>query len=707
MVFTIINQLKIGSYDQGTFISRGSHGDVYVVKDEHGRKMALKVIPPNKLSYTELDILTRLRSPYIIRSVGDPVVEIQHAHGISLELKENCIAKLNTRKLPYYQLKKIMLCCLFGLRCMHSKGFIHNDLVLRNLLYDSDQEDGGYVAYLADFSVSIRCRDARKGVQVTSIVRGTHTPIEILEGIKGRKKCFIYNDKTDIWSLGLCFLEMIEGRRLHFSSDSEQMEYYNSLDQDFIKGKIRLYSKSLSSDRTERGSTKISRKEELYLTELLTNMLKLKQADRMGSDDLMYLNFVKTSSIRYDCSLNKPSELLVIPAISGRLRDGLGMIRSYFEKNSSLRLSCYLLTVQIYTRIMSKIILDPAKIKSLNLREVVDVSVKTAGNYYNRSIDAGYEGGILLRGEVGYNPYFHGAAYLEELKLVDVYMEEDGFMSMYNVINPYDLFFHFRSMYDFGGENKITNRVSYGRFMEIPVPTRKDGDRKIYLPSDYSNISTSPKTDFLGGGSSIRKEKQVEQIFNGMLVDYIKREIKTKFSEDFPDIVRLARDYAEGGTRIRGRDVYKNIKKRDIFGTLIGINEYFEYGIVKVEDGNIVKNVYHDRRFVVVTNVNKTSLIHVDQEQMLVTHYYSEPISSVRAFYEENGYEYKMNFDYGVNSCCKVLESCVMFVIFYNNYVNHTSEDPSSDKQELDFEIKCVSEQTNFVIFLSLFLKDP
>jgi serine/threonine protein kinase len=692
MTYTIINQKKLGS---------GSYGDVYVVKDEAGNKMAVKIIDPKKLSYVELDILTRLKSPYIIRSVGDPVVKIQHAHGITLELKDNCVAKLDTRKLPYYQLKKIMLCCLFGLRCMHSKGFIHNDLVLRNLLYDRDPSDGGFVAYLADFSVSIRCRDAHKGVQVTSIVRGTHTPIEIITGIKERKKSFIYNDKTDIWSLGLCFLEMIEGRRLHFSSDTEQLEYYNYIDQDFIKGKIRLYSKSTGST-----TSKISRKEELYLTELLTNMLKLKQSDRMGSDDLMYLNFVKTSSIKYDCYLNKPSELMVIPAISRKLRNGLDMIRTYFKRNSSLRLSCYFLTVQIYTRIMSKIILDPAKTKSLDLKEVVDVSIKTAGNYYNRSVVAGYEGGILLRGEIGYNPYFNAGAYLEELKLVDAYMDEDGFMSMYNLINPYKLFFHFRNMYIYGEENKITNRISYERFMEISVPVRKDGDRIIYLPSDYSNVSSSHISE---GESSIRKEKQVEQIFNGMLVDYLKREVKTKFNSDFPDIIQLARDYVEGGTRIRGRDVYKDIKNKDIFGTLMGINTFFEYGIVKIEDGNIVKNVYHDRRFVVVTNINKVSLIHVNPEQMIVTHYYSEPNAPIKAFYEENGYEYKMNFDYGVNSCCKVLESCVMFVIFYNNYVHPIQDkdyENSSSEGDLDFEMRCISEETSFVIFLSLFLQN-
>jgi hypothetical protein len=235
--------------------------------------------------------------------------------------------------------------------------------------------------------------------------------------------------------------------------------------------------------------------------------------------------------------------------------------------------------------------------------------------------------------------------------------------------------------------------------METPVPERNDGERKIYLPSDYSNVADNGLIE----SSSIRKEKKVEQIFNGMLVDYLKREIKNKFNKNFPDIYQMARDYIEGGTRIKSKDMYKNIRRRDIFGTLIGINECFEYGIVKIENGNIAKNVYHDRRFVVVSNGDKTSLVHVDPEEMTATHYYSEPISPVRAFYEENGYEYKMNFDHGINSCCKVLESCVMFIIFYNNYVHPTK---GEGDQNLDFEMRCISEETNFVIFLSLFLQD-
>lgn len=178
MTLTIINQRKIGT-KIFTKAGSGSYGDVYIVEDETGKQMAVKIIDPSKLSYVEMDVLTRLKSPYIIRSVGDPVAEIQHSHGITLQLKENCIHKLNTKKLPYYQLKRIMVSCLFGLRCMHAKGYLHNDLVLRNILYDKDENDD-YLAYLADFSVTVRCIDAQKGIKVRRIVKGSHTPIEIL-----------------------------------------------------------------------------------------------------------------------------------------------------------------------------------------------------------------------------------------------------------------------------------------------------------------------------------------------------------------------------------------------------------------------------------------------------------------------------------------------------------------------------------------------
>lgn len=671
MVYTIINQRKIGS---------GSYGDVYIVEGENGDKMAVKIIDPKKLSYTELDILTRLKSPYIIRSVGDPVVEIQNTHGITLQLKENCLHKINSKRLPYYQLKRIMVSCLFGLRCMHSKGFLHNDLVLRNILYDKDENDD-YLAYLADFSVSVRCLDAKQGIQVHRVVKGTHIPYEILEGLIEKKKTFRYNDKTDVWSLGLCFLELID-KRYYFNNMNEQMEFFDSIDADFIKGKVRLYNRSTITGR------KMNKKEEIYLTELLTHMLKKNPEDRMGTDDIMYLNFIRTTSIPYDCSLNKPSEMIIVPVGEASLRGGIERIREHFRENSDSLLSSYFLALQIYVRIMNKIVVEDTDFDN---DEIIDIAIDTARNYYDRKIEAGYEGGIILKGEIGYSPYYYAASFVEELKLVDKYIDDgDNFLTIFNFLNPYELFYQFRLMYDYGDENKVTNRITYSQYLDVECPVPKDSvDVKIYLPHDYTNV-VDGKGERLK--SSLAREKEVEEIFNGILVDYIKGKVKDNFNKNFPDIYELAKNYVEGGTRIRKKEVYKTIRDRDIFTTLMGINEYFDYGLIVVEMGNIVKHVFHDRKFVIVVNDGITSLLHIDQDN-IVQHFYSDTIKIVKDFYTERGYEYKVNFDYGINSCCKVIDSCVLFNVFYNNYMD--SE---------DYNMKCISEETNFVIFLSLFL---
>jgi len=673
MVYTIVNQRKIGS---------GSYGDVYVVEDETGKKMAVKIIDPKKLSYVELDILTRLKSPYILRSVGDPIIEIQHSKGITLQLKENCISRLDTRRLPYYQLKRIMICCLFGLRCMHSKGFLHNDLVSRNILFDKDEDDN-YLAYLADFSVSIRCIDAKKGVSVKTIVKGSHTPIEILQGIKYRKKNFVYNDKTDVWSLGLCFLELISKKKV-FSSDSEQLDCYNGIDRDYIKGKVKLYAKNFGDK-----SRKINAKEELYLTELLSHMLKRNPKDRMCSDEITRLNFVKTTSIPYDCSLNKPSELMIVPHVGKNIKEGISLIRKFFSEKSFSTLSSYFLAIQIYVRIMKKAILEES---DYDMKGIVDISVRTARNYYDKSIVAGYEGGILLRGEIGYNPYFYGANYLEELVLIDYYIDNsENFLAMLESINPHDIFHQFRMMYSYDDSNRITNLVTYERFKSIQKPEKNDSRSvKIYLPSEYSNID-----DIISGKSSIQRESEIEEIFNGMIIDHIKNQVRQKFSKDFPNIYQLALDYVQGSTQIKRKEIYSKIRENDIFTTMMGINEYFDYGLIKIEMGNVVKNIFHDKDFVIISSKEKTSLIHVDKENMVVTHYYSEPDKTVEELYKDDGYEYKVNFEQGINNCCKVVDSCVLFVVFYNRFLK---------KEEYDFEMKCISEETNFVIFLSLFL---
>ena len=57
-------------------IGKGKFGKIYDVEDEKGQKFALKVVSSSELSYIELDILARLKSPYLIRSLEIGIIKI-------------------------------------------------------------------------------------------------------------------------------------------------------------------------------------------------------------------------------------------------------------------------------------------------------------------------------------------------------------------------------------------------------------------------------------------------------------------------------------------------------------------------------------------------------------------------------------------------------------------------------------------------------
>ena len=64
-------------------IGKGKFSNVYEVEEDDGFKFALKKIDPSELSLSEIDILSRLKSPYLIRSLGDSITNSNLGKGIS------------------------------------------------------------------------------------------------------------------------------------------------------------------------------------------------------------------------------------------------------------------------------------------------------------------------------------------------------------------------------------------------------------------------------------------------------------------------------------------------------------------------------------------------------------------------------------------------------------------------------------------------
>ena len=97
------------------------------------------------------------------------------------------------------------------------------------------------------------------------------------------------------------------------------------------------------------------------------------------------------------------------------------------------------------------------------------------------------------------------------------------------------------------------------------------------------------------------------------------------------------------------------------------------YGKVDRKKGEF-KETRDDKeiKYFIVKNNERYSLLvrstedPTDESLGMFHHYYSEKNTYLKNELEDYGYKYKNIFDYGINSCCKILELCIIFVIYYN-----------------------------------------
>ena len=264
MTFQILE--KIGS---------GRFGEIFKVKDSEGNTYAFKNVPANKLKYIELDILMRLKSPYIIRTFKPYVIDIEGRMGFLENLKDTSIDGLDTTELPYVQLKRLIMSIIYGIQCMHRKNFLHLDISRSNILYDVDKA-GNYTAYLSDFGWSVRCDNPYKGIIADKVIKYKNTPLEILRAYN-ESEDIMYNDKSDMWSCGIVIMEMIGDR---YRMDDNFLNRMSTMDVSYIEERIRIYNKD-----------KMSADEEVKLKELLVHLLKIDKDVRISSKDIDKLSF--------------------------------------------------------------------------------------------------------------------------------------------------------------------------------------------------------------------------------------------------------------------------------------------------------------------------------------------------------------------------------------------------------------------------------
>lgn len=197
-------------YEMQECVGKGSFGDVYRALDKRsGKIVAIKVI---NLEETQDDIdimaqeiffLSELKSPYItsyyktyIEDVSMWIVMEYCGGGSCADL----LRHLPEHSISEYKVAYIIREVLCGLEYLHSQKKIHRDIKAANILLTDEGE-----VKLGDFGVS--------GQIMATLKRTTFvgTPYWMAPEIISRKNGG-YDEKADIWSLGITAIELMTGQ---------------------------------------------------------------------------------------------------------------------------------------------------------------------------------------------------------------------------------------------------------------------------------------------------------------------------------------------------------------------------------------------------------------------------------------------------------------------------------------------------------------
>ena len=248
---------KIDDFEILQTLGKGSYGYVSKVKSRKNQKIyAMKMIDfslikdeqEKQLSKTEMEIISKLDSPHIIKFYGNFTDGDRYYILMEFinngDIKGYISAYQNMKKIiPENELWELFFQCISGLVYIHNRNIIHRDIKPANLFMTDNKS-----IKIGDFGVSAKRKQNTQNINSTknfskeTLMIGT--PLYMSPEMYNHKE---YGSKVDVYAMGCTFYEMcfFSPPRIPIPIMNPQGEIITDLQDVTPKENLSVYSKEL------------------------------------------------------------------------------------------------------------------------------------------------------------------------------------------------------------------------------------------------------------------------------------------------------------------------------------------------------------------------------------------------------------------------------------------------------------------------------